>query len=257
MSDTPTRAGRAGIPSGALADAPPAPMVWLFDEHGALEGSQKARLSPNDWWPDKRAVWLLPPDATMVEPPAPQAGKVAVFDGERWSLVADHRGEVAYDKATQAARTIEAPGPIAAGETLLAPPSPRHRFAAGRWSLPLDAAKADRIAEVGAELARRNAAGFAFDGRLYQIDDASQARITALAVLARENDGADWPEGFGFIAADNVAVPFAAADFLELAKTAARTVIARRLNARALKDAILAAGDAAALAAIDITSGWE
>jgi len=121
----------------------------------------------------------------------------------------------------------------------------------------LSVAKSGRLAEVAAQLGQRNAAGFTFNDVTYQIDDASQARITALAVLAQTNNGADWPEGFGFIAADNSAQRFTAAGFVAFATAAAQTVIARRLNARALKDRILAAADVDALEAIDISAGWD
>ncbi|MBX3502788.1 MAG: DUF4376 domain-containing protein [Alphaproteobacteria bacterium] len=262
MSDTPTRAGRAGIPSGALADAPPAPTVWLFDEHGALEGSQKARLSPNDWWPDKRAVWLLPPNATRVEPPAPQPGKVAVFDGERWSLVADHRGEVVYDKDTGQPHTIVAPGRVVEDdETAEPPPSPRHVWSDGGWALPLDVAKAGRIAEVAAELARREVAGFTYDGKAYQLNERSRAFINGRATRAgwvlSGVPGVDWPDDIGIIAADNSRTVLTAEQFRDFALEADRVVTVLQVRARDLKDAILAARDAEALAAIDVAAGWD
>jgi hypothetical protein len=171
--------------------------------------------------------------------------------------MADHRGQLVYDRATQVARVVVAPGPIADNETLSAPPSPRHQWSVDRWRLPLGDAKADRIAEVGVELMRRNAGGFSYQGYVYQIDDASQARITSLVVLAQANGGADWPVGFRFITTNNIGVPFSAEGFLVFAAASAKVTIARRLCARALKNAIDAATDAATLAAIDITSGWD
>lgn len=122
-------------------------------------------------------------------------------------------------------------------------------------------AKALRLAEVSAELARRNVTGFAFNGALYQIDDLSQGRISALAVKAAlviaGVAGATWPAGFRFIAADNTGAAFDAAGFVAFADAASNVVIARRLRARALKNSIVTAADAQALAAIDITTGWD
>lgn len=109
---------------------------------------------------------------------------------------------------------------------------------------------------IDAEMLRRNAAGFMHEGRRYQIDEAAQGRITSLAVLAAQAPQ-DWPDDFAFIAADNEAVPFRPSEFTRLAAAAALAVIRRRRRARVLKDAILAASDARALAAIDITTGWE
>lgn len=121
--------------------------------------------------------------------------------------------------------------------------------------------KTAKIAAIGAELERRNAAGFVYEGVTYQLTEASQNRIMALALKAQRvvagAPGATWDDRFVFIAADNTGVPFTAAEFGPFADTAANAVIARRMNARALKDAVLAAADDAAVAAIDITAGWQ
>jgi hypothetical protein len=120
--------------------------------------------------------------------------------------------------------------------------------------------KVARMREVGAELAKRMAAGFVYRLNAYQLDDDSQARITALAFKAQRmvdaRPGTTWDANFVFLAADNTAVSFTAANFLPFADAASNVVIARRIKARQLKDTILAAADAAALAAIDITAGW-
>lgn len=120
--------------------------------------------------------------------------------------------------------------------------------------------KRARLLQVAAELNRRMAAGFVYKAKTYQLDEASQNRITALALkaylAAAVRPGATWDANFAFIAADNEAVPFAAADFGAFADAASNIVIARRYRARALKDEILAATTPENLAAIDITIGW-
>jgi hypothetical protein len=128
-------------------------------------------------------------------------------------------------------------------------------------TLALDDAKAAKVEAAEGEYTSRLGQGFAYDDKVYQLDDASQARITSMGALAglvvAEVSGAAWPNPFGFITADNEAVPFTAAQFVPLASAAAARVFALRTNARALKDAILAAEDQAALDAIDITAGWD
>lgn len=118
--------------------------------------------------------------------------------------------------------------------------------------------KRERLVDVASELARRNAYGFVHDGKRYQVDDASQARITALVVKADRFvaglPGATWD--VTFIAADNSEVAFTAAEFGVFADAASNVVIARRMYARDLKNRILAAADRAALDAIDVTAGW-
>jgi len=118
--------------------------------------------------------------------------------------------------------------------------------------------KRDRLGEVAAELNKRNAAGFVYQGKPYQLDDASQARITALVVKADRAaaglPGATWSGKF--IAADNTEVTFTASEFAAFAEAASDIVIARRLYAREIKNTILAAADVAALDAINVSAGW-
>jgi len=125
-------------------------------------------------------------------------------------------------------------------------------------SLPLAIQKRDKVLAVAGELTARNAGGFSYQGKVYQLDDASQARITGLAVkadrFAAGSPGATW--GGTFIAADNSATTFTAVEFGAFADAASNVVIARRLYARSLKNQIVAAADQASLDAIDITSGW-
>lgn len=115
------------------------------------------------------------------------------------------------------------------------------------------------LAMVAAELSWRNAVGFSYQGKTYQLDDASQARITGLTVKADRfvsgAAGATW--GGQFIAADNSETIFSAMEFGAFADAAANVVIARRLHARDLKNQIVAAADEVSLDAIDLAAGWQ
>lgn len=234
-----------------------APTLYHLDRFGAFTGrSSLARRSPAD----VDDVWLIPEGATTIEPPSAGVGQVAVFRNGQWSVVPDRRGQLAYDKATQASRLVEEPGDIGAGETLDAPASPEHVWNGTAWRLPLARAKAAKLQLVAAQLAQRQAVGFAYLGVVYQLDEASQQRITSLAMKAERvvagRAGATWSATFRFIAADNSRVAFTAAEFGAFADAASNAVIGLRERARDLKDAILAAADAPALAAIDTTAGW-
>lgn len=128
-------------------------------------------------------------------------------------------------------------------------------------ALRLGDAKSQRLRDLEQEFRRRSAAGFVYGGKAYQLDATSQANITAVAARAAlvlsGAAGATWPEGFAFIATDNTAVGFTAEGFVPFADAAAGRVIALRIRFRALKDQIAAAETEAALAAIDLASGWE
>lgn len=120
--------------------------------------------------------------------------------------------------------------------------------------------RTERLVAVAMQLTIRNAIGFTYNDVVYQIDDMSQMRITALAVKAQraidQAPGATWEQNFHFIAADNTAVPFTAEQFGPFADAASNVVIARRLHARDLKDQLLAAQTIEELDAIDVTAGW-
>jgi Domain of unknown function (DUF4376) len=126
--------------------------------------------------------------------------------------------------------------------------------------LLLIAGKATALAAIDTAADAASAAGFAWNGTTYQIDDQSRQNIAAwgsiaLGVMANV-PGLTWPQGFVWVAADNSRVPFGAADFLTFAMAAANHATALVLNGRGLKDAVAAATTAQALAAVDPSKGW-
>lgn len=125
--------------------------------------------------------------------------------------------------------------------------------------IALGNAKREKARAIAVAYAAAIGAGLVHGGALYQIDAASQQRIAARALLARAClDGAEtWPQGFGWIAADNSRPTFTAAEFWAFAVAAQNRVTVLTLNARALKDEITAARTVAEVEAIDASSGWE
>lgn len=99
------------------------------------------------------------------------------------------------------------------------------------------------------------------DARPYQIDPASQTLIAGAAadaglVAAGAPGALAWPDGFGWITADNAIVPMDAAQCFAFGQAVKAYVTGLVLNNRALKTAIGAAADVAAVQAIDLTQGW-
>ncbi len=149
--------------------------------------------------------------------------------------------------------------PLGASNELVADDDPALlAFLQGRQ---LDQVKRDKVLAVGREMAARMAAGFTYQGKVYQLDDLAQGRITALALKAErvlaQRSGVTWDAGFVFIAADNSSTPFTAAEFGPFADAASNVVIRRRYHAHALKDQILAAGSAEGVEAVNVTAGWD
>ncbi|MBW6402022.1 DUF4376 domain-containing protein [Roseomonas sp. HJA6] len=116
----------------------------------------------------------------------------------------------------------------------------------------LAVAQAARKAAARQGLDARIAAGMPYGGATLQIDETSQARISAAVLLAQY----ELPAGFAWRMADNSAVPIDAAGMIAMGRQAAEYVAALRAHYWGLADAIAAAPDAAALDAIDLAAGW-
>ena len=84
--------------------------------------------------------FLIPAHATAIEPPPIPAGYAAVFNGEAWDLVEDHRTKPLWYKANaQPARVTEL-GPLPSTLTPLAPdnPYPCWNEAEGKWVVDVE-----------------------------------------------------------------------------------------------------------------------
>lgn len=131
----------------------------------------------------------------------------------------------------------------------------------------LDRLKAGRIEAVRSIVDARLAAGAAIpagETTLHvALDDGSRADMGAMATTAlavQVTSGAvPWPESYqtGWITIENIRIPLPGpADGLALAAAVGVVYATIRQHGRDLKDAILAAENGAALAAIDIEDGW-
>ena len=141
-------------------------------------------------------------------------------------------------------------------------------FDGANWTPPatpllsLDDLRAAKLAAISATADDLLAAGAPVDGGLHiALDDGSRADLTAMAATATAaSAGAmSWPESYsrGWIAVENLRIPLATpAAGLTLAALVGDWYAAIVQHRRDLKDAALAAEDAAALDAIDVTTGW-
>jgi hypothetical protein len=120
--------------------------------------------------------------------------------------------------------------------------------------------QAAKIQAAEAQQAALIAAGFTFQGHLYQIDQDSLFNINAMGGLALGSitnaPTSPWPAGFVWIAADNSKIPMDAPTCYAFSRAVGGYVSALVLRLRALKDAITVATTQAALDAIDVTASW-
>lgn len=140
-----------------------------------------------------------------------------------------------------------------AGWQIAIPPAPAPSFAE---------IKAARIADVQKRVASLIGGGAPIAGGLHlALDDGSRADLTAMGTtaIAASSGALPWPPSYaqGWITVENVRVPLPVpSDGLALAASAGAFYAQIVQHGRDLKDAILAAEDEAALAAIDSATGW-
>lgn len=78
--------------------------------------------------------WLVPAQATLKKPPAKTTSKTPVFANEKWTLVADFRGDW-YSKVDGSVVTFRELGPLPENLTGVACPGPHYKWASDSWVL--------------------------------------------------------------------------------------------------------------------------
>lgn len=108
------------------------PMAYGYNEDGIFTGTESCSPDPLESEREKRAVWLLPANATLTPPPAAEAGHAAVWNGTGWELIEDHRGTSYWlpgDTWQDAPREMVKIGPFPEGAMLERPePTEQEKF---------------------------------------------------------------------------------------------------------------------------------
>lgn len=180
-------------------------------------------------------------------------------DVEAWSrVVAALEPSLATTAAFRAEQTED--GYLVSMEETAAPVV--DGFLADLPGLHLQTIRQVRLADIAAKVAGILLAGAPAPGGLHlALDDGSRADMTAMGTtaIAAASGALPWPESYalGWITVENVRIPLPApADGLALVASAGSYYAQVVQHGRSLKDAILAALDEAAIAAIDIEAGW-
>ena len=207
--------------------------VYEYDENGLYTGETTAEPSPRE-----KDVWLIPANATELEPPITGEHECAVFRNGRWSVRYDYRGTT-YWLPDGTEHTITETGMIVPEGALTEPPAPK-----------LETVKAGKLAELDAAFASASGKAHCLSSAGFEVNaDETASQNVANLVLLMEAKG---QETVRFCAYDNT--------FHELRlsqlKTLQLEIIAHReaLYARkwALRDAIAAARSVKALENIDL-----
>ena len=210
--------------------------VYEYDEAGLYTGETTAEPSPRE-----KDVWLIPANATELEPPVTGEHECAVFRNGRWSVRYDYRGTT-YWLPDGTEHTITETGMIVPEGALTEPPAPQ-----------LETVKAGKLAELDAAFASASEQAHCLSSAGFEINANETAdRNVANLIVSMEAKG---QETVSFRAFDNT---FHEVTFTQL-KTMQLEIIGcmQALYARkwALRDAIAAARSVKEVDAVDIASG--
>lgn len=174
--------------------------AYLYDEKTKEYKSEvNAQLDPLESEKAGKDIYLLPANATW-DKPTPKDGCVAVWNGETWEQVEDHRKQEYWlpeDKYGAPAREMKELGPLPEGATLKAP------------ERTLDEVKADKVQSLKTERDNREVEPITYNGNSYDYDDKARKRINA-AIIALDVQGAD--ASIDWTTADNADVKVTAND---------------------------------------------
>ncbi|MFH1984769.1 MAG: phage tail assembly chaperone [Pseudomonadota bacterium] len=82
---------------------------YRYDQNGVFAGTVALRLDPLESQKQKRDIYLMPAQCTIVPPPSIGIGEAAVWTGGSWSTLVDKRG-VYYSKQTGRKVMVDAVG---------------------------------------------------------------------------------------------------------------------------------------------------
>lgn len=235
-------------------------IVYHFDpDTGELLGSSPIYTGPAG---DEQVVAF----ATLTPPPEAAQGYVAVVTAGSltrdyacsWSLVRDWRDVELYRTADGTPVRGGAPelggwsglGVLPATVTDVQRPSPSHLWSGDAWLFDLAAAKAAKLAEIDEQCAAEMVASFLAGGHSFSADPVSVASILAAGQIGGIAKAAGCEYSTTLVAADGAEVEFDADGLIDVALALGVHQDACRKAVKQLKDAVQAAGEESAIAAI-------
>lgn len=191
------------------------------------KATENAMLDPMESKLQDKDVYLMPANATDIEPPTKE-GYAAVWNGEKWDIVEDHRKQKYWlpdDKYGAPAREMKELGPLPEGASLTAPEK------------TLDECKADKVRQLKWSRDAAEVEPIEYDGNKYDYDDKARDRINA-AIIALDTMG----DGASIIwtLADNTNVTVTANDLRGVIGAVAVRSNTLHIKYRNLKEQVLA-----------------
>lgn len=168
---------------------------------GEFLSSADARESPLE-----PGIFLMPANATDIEPPSPDANEIAVFAEGAWSLLPDFRDVALWDTATGTKTVIESPGiaPADVGLTSVAKPDSPATWSGKAWVPDVSAIRVAKLADLQAAYAATIVVDVSYMGTTFQADMDSQN--TLCKVLAALSGAGAVPSGFYWVDTSNAKI---------------------------------------------------
>lgn len=200
--------------------------VYKFDpETKEYKSAENAMLDPLESQLQQKEVYLMPANATTIEPTIKE-GYAAVWNGENWDMVEDHRKQEYWlpeDKFGAPAREMKELGPLPEGATLTAPEK------------NLDELKADKVQQLKWSRDAAEVKPIEYNGNNFDYDDKARDRINA-AIIALDISG----QSIEWTLADNTNTTVTAQDLRNIITAVAVRANELHIKYRELKEKVLA-----------------
>ena len=135
-------------------------------ETGEYTGTTSAKPDPAE-----QGRWLVPANATTIELPALIDGQIAVFNGESWDAVADHRGKTVWNTDTVESAVVQDFGPLPKEWTTEDPGKLTNPvWSGGKWVEDRDKALELTLSKIEQNFQSKASEPYVYNGHEYESD---------------------------------------------------------------------------------------
>ncbi|EOZ9392121.1 DUF4376 domain-containing protein [Enterobacter cancerogenus] len=141
-------------------------------------GTSDAYIAPNTGLPE----WC-----TLIAPPEITSGSTPIWQGDKWELMEDHRGQVVYDMQSGKQIVIAELGPLPTNVTVISPSSSFDRWNGESWQPSINDAKQAQIAAIKNQRDKVTNDFIVIEGNHFHSDVSSRIQQITLTKLGQAN----------------------------------------------------------------------
>ena len=131
--------------------------------------------------PLEEDVYLIPANSTKLAPPNTKENEVAIFNGVKWAVEKDYRGQTIYNTDTKEEQKVDYVGAIKDGWTLLEP-FENSKWSDGKWVLDKDKLLAQKLAELSRAKDNHLAQGINYKNITFYSDKSTMLILGAMVM---------------------------------------------------------------------------